>query len=44
MASLRPILRAVLIISKRLTLPICLRFIFDGLGNFNIHSGAVDPD
>lgn len=44
MASLRPIFRAVLTISERLTLPICLRFIFDGLGSLSIQSGTEDPD
>lgn len=44
MASFRPILRASLTVSARLTLPICLRFIFDGLGSFNIQSGTDDPD
>lgn len=43
-ASLRSIFRAVLTISKRLTLPICLRFIFDVLGSFVIHSGTDEPD
>ena len=44
MASLRPTFRAQFTDSPRATLPICLRFILDGLGNFRIHSGTVDPD
>jgi len=34
---------ASLTASGRLTRPICLRFIFDGLGNFTNHSGTGDP-
>ena len=30
--------------SDRLTRPICLRFIFDGLGSLATHSGTGDPD
>ena len=43
-ASFLPILRAGLTASARLTFPICLRFNFDGLGSFNIHSGTGEPD
>lgn len=43
-ASRRPTLRALLTISGLFTLPICLRFIFDGLGSLSIQSGTVDPD
>jgi hypothetical protein len=43
-ASLLPIFRAALTVSERLTLPICLRFILDGLGSLSIHSGTEEPD
>jgi len=43
-ARLRPIVLALLTTSGRLTRPICLRFIFDGLGSFTTHSGTGDPD
>ena len=35
---------ALLTASGLLTRPICLRFIFDGLGSFVTHSGTGDPD
>ena len=35
---------ALLTASGRLTRPIFLRFIFDGLGSFVTHSGTGDPD
>ena len=44
MASLLPILRAGFTASARFTFPICLRFNFDGLGSFSIHSGTGEPD
>ena len=43
-ASFLPILRAGLTISARFTFPIPLRFSFDGLGSFSIHSGTGEPD
>jgi len=43
-ASPLPILRAGFTDSARFTFPICLRFNFDGLGSFKIHSGAREPD
>jgi len=43
-ASFLPILRAGLTASARFTFPISLRFSFDGLGSFNIHSGTGEPD
>jgi hypothetical protein len=43
-ASFLPILRAGLTASARFTFPICLRFNFDGLGSFSIHSGTGEPD
>jgi len=43
-ASFLPILRAELTASARLTFPISLRFNFDGLGSFDIHSGTGEPD
>lgn len=44
MASARPTRPALLTKSARLTLPISWRFIFEGLGSINIHSGTVEPD
>lgn len=43
-ASFLPILRAGLTTSARFTFPISLRFSFDGLGSFSIHSGTGEPD
>ena len=43
-ASFLPILRAGLTASARFTFPISLRFNFDGLGSFSIHSGTGEPD
>jgi hypothetical protein len=44
MESLRPTLRAVLIISGLLILPIRFRLIFEGFGNLRIQSGTDEPD
>ena len=43
-ASFRPILLALLTVPMRLTLPISLRFIFEGFGSLSIHSGTDEPD
>ena len=44
MASSRPMRRAGLTASARLTLPICLRFSLEGFGSLTIQSGTEKPD